>query len=358
MQRSPIWLIGLIVGLSASCGGTPSAGKRSVASREGARHYKIYCALCHGERAEGYAADNANALANQDFLVSVSDEFLHQAIAWGRPGTPMSAYGRESGGPLDEREIRELVSFIRSHQTQPSVRVHGAVVSGEPKRGRSTYARECASCHGSEGQGKTALSLNNPRYLASASDGQIQYAIAHGRRGTDMPAFRDKIADREIKNVVALIRSWQREVAPTETRAASDRDPRPDTNRDVVINPEGAAAKFKPLREGRYVSAEKVADALSSGARLVILDARPISDWLDFHIPGATPTPFYDMEEIIKRLPRDGTWIVSYCACPHAASGQVMDRLRELGFKNTAVIDEGVLVWKDRGYPISHGREH
>jgi len=44
--------------------------------------------LCHGARGEGYVADKAPALGNQDFLVSVNDEFLRRAIANGRPGTP------------------------------------------------------------------------------------------------------------------------------------------------------------------------------------------------------------------------------------------------------------------------------
>jgi 3-mercaptopyruvate sulfurtransferase SseA len=30
----------------------------------------------------------------------------------------------------------------------------------------------------------------------------------------------------------------------------------------------------------------------------------------------------------------------------------VIDELRKRGFKNTAVIDEGILVWKQKGYPM------
>ncbi len=55
------------------------------------------------------------------------------------------------------------------------------------------------------------------------------------------------------------------------------------------------------------------------------------------------------------KLPRDGTWILAYCGCPHAASGQVMDSLRAAGFPNTAVIDEGIFEWIRRGYPVTHG---
>jgi rhodanese-related sulfurtransferase len=54
-------------------------------------------------------------------------------------------------------------------------------------------------------------------------------------------------------------------------------------------------------------------------------------------------------------MPKDSTWIVAYCACPHAASGQVVNKLRDYGFQNTAILDEGILVWAQLGYPVQHG---
>ena len=49
----------------------------------------------------------------------------------------------------------------------------------------------------------------------------------------------------------------------------------------------------------------------------------------------------------------DGTWVIAYCACPHHASGEVVDKLRGRGFKHTAVLDEGILFWKQQGYPVT-----
>jgi rhodanese-related sulfurtransferase len=75
------------------------------------------------------------------------------------------------------------------------------------------------------------------------------------------------------------------------------------------------------------------------------------------HIPGAYPAPFYDTvaPEVLKALPRSGTPIVIYCACPHAASDQVAGLLEKAGFTNVVVIKEGVLVWASRGYPMTFG---
>jgi rhodanese-related sulfurtransferase len=116
------------------------------------------------------------------------------------------------------------------------------------------------------------------------------------------------------------------------------------------MNPTGRPPSFT-LREERYVPAAEVVRALAERRRLVILDARPASDWSLAHIPGALPFPFYDIEQMASRLPRDGTWILAYCACPHAASGHVVDELRRRHFEHTAIIDEGIQYWIAQGFP-------
>jgi mono/diheme cytochrome c family protein/rhodanese-related sulfurtransferase len=319
------------------------------AVRDGKTLYDRYCKLCHAENAAGYAADNANALGNRGFLATASDAFLFTAIEKGRPDTPMAAFGQSLGGPLDDGAIRSIIAYLRSMQRGPEVELSDETVAGDPERGRTVFDTQCARCHGPEGQGKTALSLNNPMFLATASDSFIRYAIEHGREGTPMPAFGKKLKGSDIDDVTRLIRTWARNV---EEAPVGEPPPRID---QVVLNPDGPHPKFT-LREGRYVAADDLKAALEDKVRIVILDARPMSDWLKSHIPGALPVPFYaSTDEIVKGLPRDGTWIVAYCACPHAASGKVVDLLREEGFKRTAVLDEGILVWTQRGYPVNFG---
>ena len=109
------------------------------------------------------------------------------------------------------------------------------------------------------------------------------------------------------------------------------------------------------LPPSRLIERAYTLDAARDGLR-VLLDARPTSEWLNSHIPGALPVPYYDSNRMTAKLPRDGTWILTYCGCPHAASGSVMDTLRREGFPRTAVIDEGIFEWIRRGYPITYGR--
>src|SRR5205085_2137253 len=107
---------------------------------------------------------------------------------------------------------------------------------------------------------------------------------------------------------------------------------------------QGKAPSFT-LKEERFVAADDVKKALAQHRKMVIVDARSPSDWLGFHIPGSISGPYYAAADL-ERIPNDGTWVIAYCACPHHASGAVVDALRAKGYKHTAVLDEGIMVWK------------
>ncbi|MCC7538354.1 MAG: c-type cytochrome [Deltaproteobacteria bacterium] len=322
-------------------GGTPT--------ERGESSYARYCALCHGESAEGYAADNAPAIGNPDFLRIATDLFIERAIADGRPGTPMSAWAVEHGGPLSPTDVTDIVAFLRSLATEPPLDVSTLVVTGDATRGAPIYASQCATCHGADGRGASALSLNHPNFQATASDGFLRFTVEHGRRDTAMPAFVAMLGETEIDDVVAHVRTLRRSDMPPDWPVESV-----PTVDSLVINPDGEPPTFE-LRDGRYVPAIVVKAALDAGRRIILLDARTTSDWMLGHIPGAAPFPFYDVDALAAGLPDDGTWIVAYCACPHAASGRVVDMLRKRGFANTAVLDEGIFFWRDQGYPMATG---
>jgi cytochrome c oxidase cbb3-type subunit 3 len=167
------WLGICAFGLVLACWDTPPRRPVTSASEpDGQTLYARYCSLCHGTSGEGYRADHANALSNQDFLASASDGFLRAAIAQGRPGTTMSAWGKAFGGPLTSTEIDVLVRRLRAWQREPSFRLGRGEVHGDPGRAAPLFAARCASCHGAQGQGKHAISLNNPVVLAGF-DGHV-----------------------------------------------------------------------------------------------------------------------------------------------------------------------------------------
>jgi cytochrome c oxidase cbb3-type subunit 3/ubiquinol-cytochrome c reductase cytochrome c subunit len=311
---------------------------------EGAVSYEHYCKLCHGKDATGYAADNAPSLVSQTFLASASDELLAAGIRMGRPGTAMAAYGKTRGGPLEEHEISAIVSFLRSKGPRNQA-LPPAPPNGDPKHGAEVFEKNCQTCHGTLTMRGNAVSLVNPELLEAASPAFLQYAIVNGRPPTPMQPFAGKLSTQEIGDVVAWLWSLK-PAAPTPPV----QNPTVPDNLPVVINPKGGKPKFT-LREERFVAAEQVKKALEAKQRIVIIDARAPSDWIQFHIPGAVSLPYHDQSGL-GRVPKDGTWVVAYCACPHHASGEVVDALRALKYPNTAVMDEGILFWKDHGFPL------
>jgi cytochrome c oxidase cbb3-type subunit III len=307
--------------------------------------YDRYCRLCHAADGSGYAADNAPSLVSKTFLESATDTFIAHGIRVGRPNTAMGAYGKERGGPLDEPSIAAIVAFLRAKGPQ-AVALPDQPPSGDPARGLEHFERECRSCHGSASQRGNALLLDNPELLASASNAFLRYAIRKGRPPTAMPAFEGKLAPAAIEDVLAYLRSLA-PAGPASPKVVNNVVP---DDLPVVINPKGKAPEFT-LRDQRFVSSEQVQRALAQKRRLVIVDARSPADWIQFRIPGAISLPYHDHNQL-ERIPNDGTWVIAYCACPHHASGEVVDALRKRNYPNTAVLDEGILFWKDRGYPL------
>lgn len=334
----------------ADLGAQVDAASDAAEPLPGRALYEEHCALCHGASGEGYLADNAPAIGGASYLSVATNSFLYDAIYDGRPGTPMSAWGDAHGGPLSSADTAIVVEYLRSWATLPPVDVAADVVVGDATEGAPLFATHCASCHGENGDGVSAVSLNHPNFLATASDGFVQFAVVNGRPGTAMESWAGILTPVEIGHIVKFVRTLVREDPMTMELPI---EPAPSLDA-LVINPEGASADFL-LRDDRFVPALDVKHALDTHARIVLLDARAASDWAIAHIVGAAPFPFYDVDELAMYLPNDGTWIVAYCACPHAASGAVVDQLRARGFMNTAVLDEGVNYWRDMEYPMARG---
>lgn len=315
---------------------------------QGAAAYAKYCALCHGDKGQGYQADSANALTNQSFLSSVSDEFLRDGIARGRPGTPMSGWGKAYGGPLDDGDVQAIIGWLRSQQFAPNRTFSAAkITSGSVDRGKIVYAMECAGCHGLTGKGGPYMTVNHPVFLAGVSDHWLRDVIAKGRPGTPMPGFGGIVEPHHLDDLVALLRSWQLPVSDAPVQLPPAKLP------PALLNPGGPPPAFA-AQSGRYVSASDVKAALDTKAELVLVDARPAGDYPAFHLPGAVSIPFYQAELLGPQLPKDA-WTVTYCACPHAESTALAVALEKQGHPHVRVLDEGILYWKKVGFPLHTG---
>ncbi len=344
------------------------AGCSSGSAAPEASQYLKLCAPCHGADGKGYAADRAPSLVNPTFLESASDDFLRRSIALGRPGTSMAAYGKASGGPLDEAGVDRLVTFLRKHG--PAAKPLPAMGAGDALAGAAIYAAQCVSCHGDAQTRGEAPSLANPEFRAAATDSFVRYAVANGRPGTKMEAFAGKLTGAELDAVVRYVRELGERGAPQVKLL-----PEPTGKEPLVLNPSGQAPHFSlradpcppppPGQPGpqpssppackpdpRFVSVDQVAQAFADNQRMVIIDARPPSEWRRVHIAGAVSIPYHDLRRL-DEVPKDGTWIVAYCACPHHLSGIVVDELRKRGYAHAVVLDEGINEWHRRGLAVT-----
>jgi cytochrome c oxidase cbb3-type subunit 3 len=263
----------------------------------------------------------------------------------------MSAWSKDRGGPLSREDIEELIKFLRTWRKQTTIALDERPNSGDLTRAQDLFARECVRCHGERGVGGPNVHIGNPQLLQAASNGFIRYAIKNGRPGTIMPAFSQTLGDQGIEDLTALLRSWTNPAPPPPPPAP----PPPIPLGPVPLNPRGPdPVGFKMTPETTPM--DVIHAQLKSGARMALLDARAPSDYMNQHIAGAVSVPFYDPSPYLAQLPKN-SWLVCYCACPHAESGSLAAKLLAAGFKKVTVLDEGLGAWAGKKYPVSSGEK-
>lgn len=188
----------------------------------GAELFGQHCAVCHGDHGEGGVGV---PLALDSFQSSVSDHYLVTTIRQGRPGRVMPAFDN-----LTEQQVTAIVAHIRSWYDGPQPRFSADPIAGDAAHGKTLFAAHCAACHGDNGQGGKGTgvtlsrprdlpiippALNNPGFLASASDAMIKSTLEKGRAGTPMVSFREQgLSDSDLNDLVAYIRSFEATVKP------------------------------------------------------------------------------------------------------------------------------------------------
>jgi mono/diheme cytochrome c family protein/rhodanese-related sulfurtransferase len=259
----------------------------------------------------------------------------------------MGGYLDEIGGPMTLDETWDLTYWLFEQSRAKRVPLTLDAVRGDVARGAELYGKECSRCHGKEGEGVTAPALGNPSALAHNSDAFIRYAIQNGRDGSEMVAFKKQLSAVDIDNVTAYLRS--RASGWTDQKPVLQALPTPD---QYVINPSGDEPTFT-LNKDLYVSSEALFKALQEKKKLIVFDTRVTSVWQVAHIEGSFPLPYYsDFNKTAALLPQD-VMIVAYCSCPRAAAEYVIGKLREQGYKKTAVLYEGIFGWMKLGYPVT-----
>jgi cytochrome c oxidase cbb3-type subunit 3 len=178
--------------------------------QSGGQLYSSYCSGCHAPNGRGRNYANLEqrfpAIGSADFLDTAPDEFLLKTLESGRPGRKMPAI-RSLDKDLDPAAIGSLIAYLRAFQPPPVPWVSAQEAVSDPSLGRSLYARDCATCHGSSGEG-TALgpplaARDNPARMRRES---LHAALVQGIGGTAMPPYRS-YDSRAVRSVIDYIAS-------------------------------------------------------------------------------------------------------------------------------------------------------
>jgi cytochrome c oxidase cbb3-type subunit 3 len=266
VRRTATGIVVFAIGLCAGCDfpGKPNPADRPVPPEDVLIFSEIYkrnCAGCHGADGKNGPAPPLN---DSLFRALVPEGELERVVSAGRQRTPMPGFARADGGTLTPAQIQVLVHGIKgiskdSHEgkahvdggagqaddgeiaaaweaPKPSPKNAPAYLlskhasthtSGEYEQIRKTvFARACAGCHGEQGKGDSGGgAINDPSFLALASDQGLRRLVITGRPDLGMPDYvgtdgRDPdfrpLTSGEVDDLVDLLASW-RTSGETET---------------------------------------------------------------------------------------------------------------------------------------------
>lgn len=121
----------------------------------------LNCAFCHGANGEGGVAPfnlrdaDGNVVDTVDWkapalntvTLRYTDEEIEFILVYGRPFSPMPAWGVEGGGPLNEQQISNLVAYLHSIALTPEEAQQSAVDEFGEDDGRVLFDAFCSRCH-------------------------------------------------------------------------------------------------------------------------------------------------------------------------------------------------------------------
>lgn len=177
--------------------------------------YHFLCSRCHGEFGEG---NTGPAILTRDFQNLAGSRYLYETISSGRSHTAMFGWSTDvqGAGKLDSQGVSDIITYMRENAISERDYIYQGSNPGDAGAGRYLFAENCAECHGKDGEGLQAPAINNQEFLSAASNGYIMATISIGRKGTKMPSWGrgsseyQVLTSKERKDLVAMIRSWQR----------------------------------------------------------------------------------------------------------------------------------------------------
>jgi mono/diheme cytochrome c family protein len=170
------------------------------------------CSVCHGGVQGGtvkfviQAGPDAGkevvwqAPSLDDVFYRFTREQVHDILVYGRPNTPMPAWGLEGGGPMTEQMLNDVLNYLESVQISPEEAAKKAG-SGLGLSGKELFERNCARCHTQGWSYRYPDLSSTPVTLGPPGGGAFGPAINEGRTIRQFPdpeAHAKFIADGSI----------------------------------------------------------------------------------------------------------------------------------------------------------------
>ncbi len=99
------------------------------------------------------------------------------------------------------------------------------------------------------------------------------------------------------------------------------------------------------------IPAEYAKRLLDEGDQPIFVDLRPAGEFRRTRLPRARSVPLSELRRRHAEVPRTGR-VILYCACPLEEVQAAYQFLRDQGYRNISVMEEGFPGWVKRGYPV------
>lgn len=163
--------------------------------------FKSYCALCHGERADGDGRASGLYPNMKTRITPQSEKYYRTVILGGGTAGGMSEYMPPWRDELSKEQINDVLAYLK-------------IVTNPVTRGEVVFKTNCILCHGikGDGKGRAAKLYNPPPADLTHSDKNTDYKVmivtygggAMGRSEV-MPVWGEQLSAQEISDVVAYI---------------------------------------------------------------------------------------------------------------------------------------------------------
>ncbi len=160
------------------------------------------CAICHGEKGNGSGYTGAYDFTDNRNMTGRNSSSFFLSITNGRQAMP------PFGNRLSQSQRWDVTAYLWTFWAY----------SDSAGKGKITYEKNCATCHGMKGDGaeisrefngKRAFDFTNLSTMANKRPSELFDGVTNGVSGKAMPPWKDKLSESERWNVVKYAWTFQ-----------------------------------------------------------------------------------------------------------------------------------------------------